>query len=131
MVCCMSGALQICESVTEQPNVQMTVLEGSEFFAHEVTINFTPLQFVLDFKSITPRSDPRGKGRPSFVMRHNVVLIDPWHAKMVYEILGNVLKKYEEEFGKITKPKAIEKAEKKHKQQKQNVEKTQAPTYLG
>ncbi|MDO8661334.1 MAG: hypothetical protein Q7K43_05580 [Candidatus Woesearchaeota archaeon] len=114
-----------------ESQVQMSVLEGGEFFAHEVTVNFTPLQFSLDCKSITPRSDPRTKGRPSFVIRHNVIMLEPWHAKIVHEILGNLLQKYEEEFGKIKKPKALEKAEKKQKQTASSAEKPPVPAYFG
>ena len=112
---------------------QMTVMDGGDFYAHEATLNFTPLQIVLDFKSVTPRTDPRGKGKPSFVLRHNVILLDPWHAKKVSEVFNNVIKKYEEEFGEIKKPKSLEKAEKKHKQSQEQTgdPKTPVPTYMG
>ncbi len=111
-------------------DVQMSVVDGEEMFAHEVTVNFTPLQFTLDFKSITPRTDPRTKSKPSFVLRHKVIMLEPWHAKLVHQILGNVLSKYEEEFGTIKKPKAIEKAEKKQKTT-EGTDETPAPTYFG
>lgn len=114
----------------EQP-INININEGEPFFAHEVTINFTPLQVTLDFKCITPRSDPRSK-KPTFQLKHNVVMMDPWHAKSLIGVLSNVVERYEKEFGKITKPKAIAKAEKK---QKEAMAKTgvvaEVPTYLG
>lgn len=109
------------------------VNDGDAFFSHELTVNFTPTQFVLDFKCITPRSDPRTKDSASFLLKHNVVMVEPWHAKRIAEVLGAVVQKYEEEFGKISKPVAIEKAEKKQKslmaEQKSN--KTETPSYFG
>ena len=115
--------------MTEQVNLHIN--EGNTFFAHEMSANFTPTQFTLDFKCVTPRVDPRSK-KPSFLLQHNVVMMEPWHAKMIFDVIGSVIKKYEEEFGKIKKPKALEKAEKKHKATLEKKEKgTKAPTYLG
>lgn len=109
------------------------VVDGEPFFSHELTVNFTPTQFVLDFKSITPRSDPRTKEGVSFLLKHNVVMVEPWHAKRIAAVLGNIVKKYEEEFGEITKPKSLEKAEKKQKNlmATQKKEPTETPTYFG
>ena len=96
-----------------------------------MSCNFTPTQFSFDFKCITPRTDPRSK-TPSFLLEHNVVMVEPYHAKMIYNVLGNVLKKYEETFGKINKPKSVEKAEKKQKKiLKEQGDKTKAPNYFG
>lgn len=115
----------------EQPKVNIQIKEGLVFFAHEMSANFTPTQLSLDFKRITPRTDPRAK-TPSFLLEHNLVLLEPWHAKMVLSVFTNVLKKYEEEFGKIKKPKALEKAEKKHKKQMETTEgSTESPNYFG
>lgn len=112
--------------------ININIVDGESFFAHELTVNFTPTQFTLDFKCITPRTDPRTK-RPSFLLKHNVVMIDPWHAKMILSVLGNVVKRYEDEFGEIKKPKALEKVEKRQKASQQNAAptKTDAPTYVG
>ena len=109
------------------------VADGEPFFAHEMTVNFTPTQFSLDFKCITPRSDPRTKEGTAFLLKHNVVMIEPWHAKMISQVLGNVVKKYEEEFGEISKPKSVEKAEKKQKSliAAQKNAKTETPNYFG
>lgn len=111
--------------------INLNIVEGDPFFAHEVSMNFTPTQITLDFKCITPRTDPRAK-TPSFLLKHNVVMVEPWHAKMMLDVLANVVKKYEEEFGKIKQPKALEKATKKHKKEAEQATKTTgAPSYMG
>lgn len=109
--------------------ININVSEGGAFFAHEMSANFSPTQIFLDFKMITPRVDPRGKGKASFLMQHNVVMIEPWHAKRIIEVMGEVVKKYEEEYGKIKKPKAVEAAEKKQKTKTSKPEET--PHYFG
>lgn len=117
----------------EKQQINLNIIDGEPFFAHEVSMNFTPTQITLDFKCITPRTDPRGNA-PNFLLKHNVVMLEPWHAKMMLEVMANVVKKYEEEFGKIKKPASLEKAEKKQKKavavDKEN-KTTGAPSYLG
>ncbi len=121
----------------EKKQINMTIADGHEFWAHELSINFNPTQFIFDFKCITPRIDPRSQRSPTLLLRHNIVMTDIYHAKLIHELLGNVLKKYEEEHGKIKKPEAIEKIEKKRKkeegQNKKKVESTKnsTPSYLG
>ena len=61
-------------------------------------------------------------------------MADPYHAKQILGVLQNVIKKYEDDFGKITKPKAYEIAEKKQKKivaKKTSEHDTDAPTYFG
>ena len=114
-----------------QEQININISEGEPFFAHEVTVNFTPTQLTMDFKCITPRSDPRSK-KPSFQLKHNVIMLDPWHAKTLMSVLSNVIQKYEDEFGKIQKPKALQKAEKKQKDLiKKTEQTTEVPTYMG
>jgi len=116
----------------ENKKVNVHVNDGVDFFAHEVSINFNPLQFILDFKSVTPRVDPRTKDNPLLVIRHNVVMMDAFHAKKVHEILGDVIKRYEEQHGKIEMPKAVKKAEKnKSKEKKKDTATAKIPSYLG
>ncbi len=116
-----------------EEKINLNINEGDAFYAHELSINFNPLQFVFDFKSVTPRVDPRSKDRASIVLKHNVILVDPYHAKRAYELLGNVLKKYEKEFGKIEKPKPLQAVEKKNKKEAKNLsskEKIETPSYI-
>lgn len=99
----------------DKQNVRISVNEGAEFFAHETAVNFNPLQFIFDFKSVTPRVDLRSKEQPTIVIRHNVIMVDPYHAKQIMNLLNDSISKYEKEFGEIKKPKSIEKAEKRNK----------------
>ena len=116
----------------DKQQINLNIVEGDPFFAHEVSMNFTPTQITLDFKCITPRTDPRGKA-PSFLLKHNVVMVEPWHAKLMLDVLANVVKKYEEEFGKIKQPKALEKATKKQKkvEKEESTKTTATPSYMG
>src|SRR3989338_11347038 len=95
----------------EKEQISLSINDGEPFFAHEVSVNYTPTQISLDFKCITPRNDLRSK-KVSFQLKHNVVMIEPWHAKALIEVLKNAVKKYEDSFGKIQKPKALQSAEK-------------------
>lgn len=104
--------------MTEQKTVNATIniADGEAFFCHEMSINFNPLQFTFDFKSITPRIDSRNQdGTAIFAMKHNVVMLEPWHAKEVLKALSDSVKKYEQQFGSIEKPKALLIAEKSMK----------------
>jgi len=116
-----------------EDKINLNINEGDAFYAHELSINFNPLQFVFDFKSVTPRVDPRSRDRASIVLKHNVILTDPYHAKKVHGLLGDVIKKYEKEFGKIEKPKALQVVEKKNKKnvkKPKSKEKIQTPSYI-
>jgi len=115
----------------EKKSVNMSIDDGKEFFAHEMSLNFNPTQFTFDFRCITPRVDPRTREGPFLALKHNVVMVDPWHAKEILRVLTNVIKRYEEEFGEIEKPKAVKAYEKKAKKLQQDVEKTEAPSYMG
>lgn len=110
-----------------QNQINMSIVEGEPFFAHEATVNYTPVQFTLDFKCITPRTDMRSK-RPSLQMKHNVVMLDPWHVKSLIKVLQSVVKNYEKEYGRIRKPKQVEKAEMRRGEQ---TSVTDTPAYFG
>ena len=105
----------------------MTIVDGEPFFAHEATVNYMPTMFTIDFKCITPRNDPRSK-KPTFQMKHNVVMVEPWHAKQLIQILKAVVQRYENDFGKVNKPKQIKKAEEKRQAAP---EKAEMPSYFG
>ncbi len=113
-------------------NVKFDIQDGGDFFAHETSVQYSPTQFILDFKSITPRVDPRANDGMVYSLKHNVVLVDPYHATQLLELMTRVIKRYEKEFGKITKPKSVQIMEKKsQKQTKPVVEETKSPQYLG
>src|SRR3989338_9442201 len=107
----------------------MSISEGTSFYAHEASINYSPMQFILDFRCVTPRVDPRSRETPTLHMTHNVVMIDPLHAKNLHHLLGEMLSKYEKDFGTIEKPKALKIMEKKNIKAEKS-EKT-SPNYFG
>jgi hypothetical protein len=114
----------------KEKNVNLSISEGDAFFAHEVSVNFNPMQFVFDFKCITPRVDMRAREAPVFTLKHNVVMMDPYHAKHLAEMFTKAVKKYEENYGKIKKPEALQKHDKKAKKgKKEDVH--EMPSYFG
>ena len=114
----------------ENKNVNVSVTEGDAQFCHELSINFNPLQFVFDFKTVTPRVDPRSKDGPVIHIKHNVVMLDPYHTKKMLELLNKVVGDFEKEYGNIAKPKAIEKLEKRMNA-KTDEKTVSTPTYFG
>lgn len=121
------------ETEQEKKRINISVSDGMDFFAHEASINFNHSQFIFDFKSITPRMDPRVQNGATISLKHNVVMIDTYHAKKFYDLLTRLIASYEKEYGKIDKPKALLKAEKKAKTKgkKEKIEKVSVPSYLG
>ena len=111
-----------------EKKINVSINEGGAFFAHEASINFSPQQFVLDFKCVTPRVDPRSSEAPTLHIAHNVIMLEPFHAKKLHELMGDMIARYEKEFTKIDKTKAMEKAEKK---KMKAVENKEQPTYFG
>ncbi len=75
----------------QQKKINLGISDGNEFFAHELSVNYNPTQFILDFRCVTPRSDPRSKVIPFISIKHNVVLVDTHHAKRILEVLQEVL----------------------------------------
>lgn len=112
-------------------NVNMNIQDGDSFFAHELSINFNPLQFILDFKNVTPRVDPRSRESIVLNLKHNVIMMDPFHAKRMLGLLDKVIKDYEKEFGKIEKPKALDKYEKNVKKKGKGKAGKTTPSYFG
>jgi hypothetical protein len=116
----------------EQQKINLSISDGEAFYAHQASINFNPSMIFLDFKSITPRVDERSQTQATLVMKHNVVMMEPYHALLFKDLFEKVIKKYESEFGKIEKPNAIKILEKKGKAKKNSTpEKIETPSYLG
>ncbi len=74
----------------EAKKINLSISEGKAFFSHEASINFSPAQFIFDFRCITPRIDPRSTEAPNINIEHNVIMVDPFHAKKVHELLGKM-----------------------------------------
>jgi len=116
----------------ENKKINLGINDGVEFFAHEMSINFNPMQFIFDFKCITPRNDPRSKETPYIHIKHNVVMVNAHHAKQIHELLGKLIGDFEKKFGKIELPKSVKKARKESKKVKDDKSTEQAvPNYLG
>jgi len=98
--------------MSEEKHVNLVINDGQDFYANESSINFNPMQIILDFKNITPRIDQRSEN-PTIVLRHNVVILEPFHVKQFHKMLTEAIERYEKEFGKIEKPKNITKIERK------------------
>jgi hypothetical protein len=112
--------------------INFDIKNGEVFFAHELSINFNPTQFVLDFKNVTPRVDPRSHEAPLISIKHNVILLEPYHTKKIIEFLSKRIKDYEKEFGKIEKPEALKALEKNRKKQVESrKDHVQTPSYFG
>jgi hypothetical protein len=109
--------------------VKFDIDNGQSFFADEVGVIHNPLKMILDFRSITPRVDVRSNEYQTLVLRHSVVVMDPFTAKNLSEILRKNIKNYEKQFGKITKPEPLKKLDKKVKAKAKGKEKS--PTYFG
>lgn len=117
--------------MSEQKKINLGINDGVEFFAHEMSINFNPTQFIFDFKCITPRNDPRSKETPYISIKHNVVMVNAHHAKQIHELLGKVISDYEKKLGKIDTPKAVKKSKKEEKKSKDDKTTKEVPNYLG
>jgi hypothetical protein len=118
-----------------EEKINMNINDGDAFYAHQASINFNPTMVFLDFKNITPRVDERSMSKATIALKHNVIMLDPFHAMLFRNLLDKVIKDYEKEFGKIEKPAALKAIEKKQKKENlKNVKintKTDIPTYFG
>lgn len=109
--------------------VKFDIENGQSFFADEAGVIHNPLRIIFDFRNITPRVDVRNQEYQTLVLKHNVVVMDPFTAKNFLEILDKNVKNYEKQFGKITRPKALDKLTKKSSKSKKEVK--DSPTYFG
>ena len=110
--------------------VKFDIENGQSFFADEVGVIHNPLKIIMDFRSITPRIDVRNQEFQPLVLRHNVIVMDPWTAKNMLDLLKKNISNYEKQFEKITKPGPLKKVEKKASK-KSKSSKKDAPTYFG
>jgi len=93
----------------EPQKLNVRIKDGDQFYANETSIQVGPLEIILDFKCNTQVQDiGNNKG---LLVKHNPIILSPFHAKSVLNILANSLKNYEEKFGVIKKPKELSKAE--------------------
>lgn len=118
--------------MSDEKSINLAINDGDAFYANEVSLNFSPTNIFLDFKFVTPRIDARSQSGPTFALKHNVVVLDPYTVQQFAHLLSEVIQKYEGEFGQIKKPKQIEIAEKKQTQPtKKTTTDVGAPIYFG
>jgi hypothetical protein len=124
----------MAEKKSKELNVR--VKDTEQFYSNEIGINVNPNEFTFDFKCLSRFQDIAE--HDVLMVRHNLIILSPNHAKSMYDLLGQVLKNYEKNFGKINKTKAQEKAEKlikkgtkKKKDKKTVAKKEPAHNYMG
>lgn len=118
----------------EMNKINFAINDGDAFFSNEMSITFGPAQFAFDFKNISPRVDMRNQdGSKTFVMKHNVILIEPFQIKQFAKVLNDAIARYEREYGSIELPTPIRKAEQEltKMQNKQVQNSHDVPSYFG
>ena len=115
---------------SKDKKVKFEIDNGREFYADEIGVIHNPLKIIFDFRSITPRIDIRNNEFQPLVLRHNVVMMEPYSAKTFLLLLKKNIANYEKQFGKIKKPEQLKAVEKKSKK-KNKVNDKKAPTYFG
>lgn len=98
------------EEKQETTQINLRIKDGEQFYANESSINFNPSEISLDFKCATHTHDLGN--RRGILLKHNVVILLPFHAKNFVVMLNKAIKDYEEKFGEIKKPEPLKKAEK-------------------
>ena len=98
------------------------------FLANHFTASHEPEKFILDFKNIHPEFTPDNQAMLNII--HRVIIMDPYFAKTVLNVLDENIKKFEQKYGKIKKPESVEKAEKQPLSPKEKATSTK-PNYLG
>ncbi|MBI2143776.1 DUF3467 domain-containing protein [Candidatus Woesearchaeota archaeon] len=99
----------------EQPQLNIEVQNGVDFFADQVSVSHNPLRFVVDFTRTAPRIDGSATSQPRIVMSHNVVLIDPYLALEFVNVLKDNIARYEKRYGKISRPAQLKKLDEEAK----------------
>lgn len=111
--------------------VKFDIDNGKVFYCDEAAVVHNPTKVILDFRSVTPRVDIRNNEFQPVVIKHDVVMMDVFTAKNFLAVLQENLANYEKTFGKIEKPKSIQKLEKMSKPVKKGNTKTETPNYFG
>jgi len=125
----------MAEEQQDMSKINFAINDGDAFYTNEMSITFGPAQFAFDFKNISPRVDMRNQdGSKTFVLKHNVIIIEPFQIKQFAKVLNDAITRYEVEFGAIEMPNAVKKAEadlKKLQKQQENPRVHDVPSYLG
>ncbi len=119
------------EEQKQATQLSVRIKDGEQFFSNESSINFNPNEVVIDFKCLTHTHDIAD--RRGLILKHNLVIMNPFHAKTFLGMISRVIKDYESKFGEIKKPEAVKKAENMiKKEEKKKIEsKKENETYFG
>ncbi len=122
------------EEKEQMQQVNLRIKDGDQFYSNEINVNFGPVEFSVDFKCITHVQDIAGHN--AMMLRHNNVILTPFHAKSFLDVLNRSVKEYEDKFGAIKKPAELEKAEKLFKKEQTKIMKAEkidntSNTYFG
>ncbi len=111
-------------------DIRVNVNDGNEFLSDEVSVSHSPVRFILDFKNITPRLDI-GETAPRMVLKHNVIVIEPYFAKDLLRVLQENMEKYEKKYGQIKRPEVLVKAEKQAAKEGKKAKSQKVEDYFG
>ena len=115
----------------KETQINLRIKDGEQFYSNESSINFSPNELILDFKCMTHTHD--FANRRGLVLKHNLVILSPFHAKSFLVMLNKAIKDYENKFGEIKKPESLKRAEKivKKEQKKSEGIKETEENYFG
>jgi len=77
----------------QQLNIELGEKEAEGIYANLAMITHSPTEIIIDFARVMPRS-PKARVQSRIIMT-------PMHAKLLYNALGDNLKKFEGQFGGI------------------------------
>ena len=113
--------------------VNIRVKDNDIFYANEISVNVNPTEVILDFKCLSQLQDIANHS--ALIVKHCPIIITPYSAKNLNELLTKAIKDYEKKFCKIEKSKAIKKAEKiidkQKKEKKEKIDVIKPETYFG
>lgn len=107
-------------------------IDHSPMLSNQQTVSHQPDRFIIDFKGVFPQFTP--DNNPQMVINHKVILMDPHVALEFFKTLETNIKRFEEKFGKIKPPKALEIAKKdrdKKAKGKKKKSSSSKPSYMG
>ena len=87
--------------------------DNNPFVSNQQNVTIQTDKILLDFKNIYSQFDPMNN--EIIIINHKMIILDPYIAKSFADTINKSITEYEKQFGKITKPEAVIKAEKQAK----------------
>ncbi|MBS3165366.1 DUF3467 domain-containing protein [Candidatus Woesearchaeota archaeon] len=109
----------------EDKRMGVQELDRQPLYCNQMTVSHSPTQFFLDFRLVYPQFSP--DNQQATVALHKLIVLEPYHLKETIKVLQENVQRYEKAYGKITTPKAVERAKKAHK----STGAISAPEYMG